>query len=210
MMETAVRDELRADYQVRREGIRRRLEEFRCVKSEDHFYELCYCLLTPQSSAAQCDKVIRELERLEFRNRELDPEPILRSHDGGYVRFHRTKAQRLRLLKSRYHEVVTLISSGLDTRSLRLALARTVKGIGMKEASHFLRNIGRTDVTIIDRHIIRNLIRFGYLADWPAGMTVKQYLRIESLFEAAASELGIPADELDLLLWSRETGFILK
>jgi thermostable 8-oxoguanine DNA glycosylase len=35
-------------------------------------------------------------------------------------------------------------------------------------------------------------------------------MEIEALFEDLAVTLGIPIDELDLLLWRRETGFLLK
>lgn len=80
----------------------------------------------------------------------------------------------------------------------------------MKEASHFLRNIGRTGVTIVDRHILKNLVRIGLLVEWPKSISEQNYLRIEALFEDLAEELGIPADELDLVLWSRETGMVLR
>jgi len=191
-------------------AIRQRLRDFAAVPREQYFYELCYCLLTPQSSAVQCDKVIRELERLDFRHMAIDPEPILRSHQGGYVRFHRTKAKRLTMLKDCFPDVRALLDAGLETVQLRTQLVAIVHGLGMKEASHFLRNTGHTGITIIDRHIIRNLVRMGFLAEWPAHISTKRYLEIEETFRDAARELDIPPDELDLLLWSRETGFILK
>jgi N-glycosylase/DNA lyase len=210
MMPSGLRKELLEEYLRYRDVIRRRLEDFRRVPARRYFYELCYCILTPQSSAAQCDKVVRELERLRFRTERFDPESLLRSHEGGYVRFHRTKARRLLLLNSCFSDVGRLLSSGRDTKALRVDLVQRVTGLGMKEASHFLRNIGRTDVTIIDRHIIRNLLRLGLISEWPRSISTKRYLHIEAIFESAALELGIPSDELDLLLWRRETGFILK
>jgi N-glycosylase/DNA lyase len=204
------RRELHAEHRRQREAIRARLRDFRHVPTERYFYELCFCLMTPQSSAAQCDKVARELERLNFRAAIFDPAPLLRSHEGGYVRFHHTKARRLEMLKLRFDDVDRLLIADVPTKECRSALVQLVSGLGLKEASHFLRNIGRTDVTIIDRHIIRNLIRLHLLEEWPSSVSPKKYLALETRFESLAEDLGIPADELDLLLWSRETGFILK
>jgi N-glycosylase/DNA lyase len=192
------------------EKIRMRLSEFRAVPPSRRFYELCFCLMTPQSSAAQCALVAAELERRRFFRKPFDPEQLLRSHEGGYVRFHRTKARRLLAARESFPAIAGLLLSGAHEKEIREALVARVDGLGYKEASHFLRNIGKTRVTIIDRHIIRNFIRLGLLDAWPASISRARYLALEALFEDTATALGMPPDELDLLLWSRETGFILK
>lgn len=203
-------DELRRAHAVHGADIRARLDEFRAVPPARYFYELCYCLMTPQSSALQCEAVAGELERRRFRESGFDPAPLLRSWNGGYVRFHNTKARRLLALRSGFGELVTLLESDTEDKTLRNSLARDVHGLGMKEASHFLRNIGRTRLAIVDRHIIRNLLRVGVLDAAPANLSPSRYLDIERRFEEFAAVTGIPADELDLLLWRRETGFVLK
>ena len=203
-------DELRAQHAASGADIRRRLEEFRAVPRARYFYELCYCLMTPQSSALQCAAVAAELERSGFREQPFDPAPLLRSWNGGYVRFHNTKARRLLALREHWTEIETKLDGGLQDKPLRDLLATEVNGLGMKEASHFLRNVGRTQLCIVDRHIIRNLLRLGVLDAWPKSISVRRYLDIERRFEDLAKRAGIPADELDLLLWQRETGFILK
>lgn len=203
-------DECRATHAEHAEEIRARLDEFRAVPPTRHFYELCYCLMTPQSSALQCAAVAAELEHRHFRDVAFDPAPLLRSWRNGYVRFHNTKARRLLALRARFEEVAAMMASDMEDKLLRNTLARTVDGLGMKEASHFLRNVGRTRVAIVDRHIIRNLIRSGVLDGEPAGISVRRYLDIERRFEDLADAMDIPADELDLLLWRRETGFVLK
>ncbi len=204
------RDELLARYEEHRPAIRTRLDEFRAVPAERHFYELCYCLMTPQSSALQCHAVATELERRGFREQPFDPAPLLRSWQNGYVRFHNTKARRLLEARESFPAIADLLAQPTEDKTLRNLLAQSVRGIGLKEASHFLRNIGRTRVTIVDRHILRNLVRLGALTEWPASISTKRYLAIEDLFEDLADALVIPADELDLLLWQRETGFVLK
>ena len=71
---------------------------------------------------------------------------------------------------------------GSDGRDLRAWLVREVKGLGWKEASHFLRNIGFRDLAILDRHILRNLRRHGVIRTIPASLPEKRYLAIEGRF----------------------------
>jgi len=202
--------ELQTQYAEHRDAIRARLDAFRAVPAERHFYELCYCLMTPQSSALQCHAVAEELERRGFRERPFDPASLLRSWENGYVRFHNTKALRLLEARDAFDGMAELLAADMEDKTLRNTIAGRIRGIGMKESSHFLRNIGRTRVTIVDRHILRNLVRLGALDTWPASISMRRYLAIELLFEDLAEALAIPADELDLLLWRRETGFVLK
>ncbi len=209
-MDPAAKNELLEDYASHRDAIRARLDEFRAVPPDRWFYELAYCLLTPQSSARQCYLVAQELERRDFFGAAFDPTPLLRSHEGGYVRFHNTKAERLLEAREAWPRIAQRLHDHDDDKALRNRLAETVKGLGFKEASHFLRNIGRTELTIVDRHILRNLVRLGVLPEWPPSISRRRYLEIEALFEDLAYTLGIPGDELDLLLWRRETGFVLK
>lgn len=203
-------DELRALHAELGAAIRLRLDEFRAVPRERYFYELCFCLMTPQSSALQCSSVAAELERRGFRETPFDPAPLLRSWQDGYVRFHNTKARRLLEAREGFASIEEMLDADMEDKPLRNQLATAVRGIGMKEASHFLRNIGRTQLSIVDRHIIRNLLRIGVLEEWPRSISFRRYLDIERRFEDLAFAAGIPADELDLLLWQRETGFVLK
>ncbi len=204
------RKELLETWSEHRTSIRARLSEFRAVPPKRHIYELFFCIMTPQSSAAQCALVAEELERRNFLLTEFDPTSLLRSFQGGYVRFHNTKARRLVALRHREHDLRDLLSRKISDKELRDVLATEIDGLGMKEASHFLRNIGKTDLTIVDRHILRNMIRLGALDSWPSSIPRRRYLEIERKFEDLSHELGIPPDELDLLLWQRETGFLLK
>jgi len=202
--------ELNAELKKHADEIHTRLAEFRAVPSTRYFYELSYCIMTPQSSAAQCGKVAAELERRGFLANVFNPESLLRSFEGGYVRFHRTKAQHLLALRNTFPTVLPALLGEDNSKVVRDILVKRISGLGMKEASHFLRNIGRTNLAIIDRHIIRNLIRFGLLPEWPKSISRKQYLALEETFENLANTLHIAMDELDLLLWRRETGVILK
>ena len=87
---------------------------------------------------------------------------------------------------------------------------KNIKGIGYKEASHFLRNIGFSGYAILDKHILNTLHELGVIASPKPPSTRDRYLQIEDRLKGFADDLGIHIDELDLLLWSEKTGEILK
>jgi N-glycosylase/DNA lyase len=202
--------ELKQRYVELRDMIRERLNHFAHVPTTEYFYELLYCLLTPQTSAANADHAVRKLYQLGFREREFDPEPIL-SNKEHYIRFHKTKSRHLLQVKGNYIRIATAISNGTQAFAMREWLVENVMGLGYKEATHFLRNIGKNGgLAILDRHILRNLLRYGVLRQEPQSLTKKIYIDIEQQFIQFSQTIGIPVDELDLLFWSMETGVIMK
>ena len=85
------------------------------------------------------------------------------------------------------------------------------KGIGYKEAGHFLRNIGfNQDLAILDRHILRNLKKLDVIDSFPESLTKRQYLTIEVKMMEFSEAIRIPMSHLDFVLWYKETGEILK
>ena len=201
--------ELRVEYASHKAAIRQRLAEFRGVRRSDYFFEMAYCILTPQSSAAHAAAAIDVLRTLNcWDDCDLLARTLARKEC--YIRFHRTKARRLAEAHVKFPEVASRLEYSLEGRTLRDWLVANVKGLGWKEASHFLRNIGYCNLAILDRHILKNLRHHGVLAGTPKTMTRKNYLAIEELFALFAGHIGLTLDELDLLFWSRETGKILK
>lgn len=206
---TSSRDELPRLFAERRAAIQERLTEFANVPRSEYFYELVYCLLTPQSSAVNAGKAVRLLREHDLLHRDVDPEPLLHQKDF-YIRFHKTKAKHLLGIKCQLETIVLHLANGSSDCELREWLIGNVRGLGWKEASHFLRNVGHRDLAILDRHILKNLVRFGVIRRLPKTLTPKRYRSIEKRFLAFAREVGISMDELDLLFWSMETGEILK
>jgi N-glycosylase/DNA lyase len=202
---------LREEHAQRWKVIRSRLAEFALVPHDEWFFELAYCLLTPQSSARSAALAIEALRAAGFPEAPVDPVQALRGN-GYYIRFHLTKSRHLLAAAARRMEIVGAVAAarGSDGRELRGWLVREVKGLGWKEASHFLRNIGFRDLAILDRHILRNLRRHGVIRTIPASLPERKYLAIEGAFLAFAAAAGVSMDELDLVFWSRETGEILK
>lgn len=203
-------DGLLRHYRTFKDPIRIRLKEFAAVPPSEYFYELVYCLLTPQSSAVNADAVVSKLRAGDFFERGSDAEAILRD-PAHYIRFHRVKARRLQAARDRHDETMRILSADLAPLDLRDALVHHVNGFGLKEATHFMRNIGRNGgLAILDRHILRNLVRFGAIRSIPETLTRKKYLLIERRFDRFAREIGISLDELDLAFWSMETGEVRK
>src|SRR5256885_472458 len=218
---TVVRDEssiqsLQALYQERKEAIQKRLAEFRQVmqwKDEEVFAELCFCLLTPQSSAKVCWEAVTALKErtLLLKGQPSELEPLLKS-----VRFSDSKAKYIVEARDMFSndgklQLKSRISTFSNPFELREWFVENVKGVGYKEASHFLRNIGLGEgFAILDRHILRNLNRLGGIPEIPVSITNKRDLEIEREVRKFAAEVGIPLADLDLLFWSRETGWIFK
>ncbi len=209
-------EELQVLYRERRDEIQKRLEEFRQVmqwRDEDVFAELCFCLLTPQSSAKTCWDAVTRLKQqtLMLKGTAVQLEPLLKA-----VRFGESKARYIVEARNMFSkdgrlEVKPRLASFYNPFELREWLVEEVKGLGYKEASHFLRNIGLgEEFAILDRHILRNLNRLGVISEIPTTITKKRYLEIEEKLRRFAEKIGIPMADLDLLFWSRETGWIFK
>ncbi len=209
--------ELKREYNSIRKDIEKRLAEFSLIRergsSEDIFYELMFCLMTPQSKAELCwASVIRVRKRdiLKVKNSE----EILDDMTG--VRFKFKKSSYILEARDRFYKngsfnIKETISEFSDVFKMREWLVNEVKGIGLKEAGHFLRNIGLgRDITILDRHILKNLKRFSVIEDIPASITPSKYFDIEKKMIRFSEKIGIPPDHLDLLFWYREAGKIFK
>lgn len=203
-------DELLQKFSLRQNEIKKRLEDFKKIPPSCYFYELAYCVLTPQSSAANAMKAQFALESHNFLTLDIDPMPLLHQPDY-YIRFHKTKSRWLVEMKKNFPEILTVVSDGNSPFATREWLVSNVKGLSYKEATHFLRNIGLNGtLAILDRHIMKNLKYFGVIRTIPATLTKKRYLAIEKKFQRFAEAIGISVNELDLLFWSNETGEILK
>ena len=205
-------------YEMRKGGIRNRLEEFKDVfnqPDEKLFSELAFCILTPQSKAITSWNAIQALEKngLLLKGTRERIRPFIQA-----VRFADNKSKYLiearKLFSENGRVNIKEKLSGFkdDPVLLRDWLLKNVKGFGMKESSHFIRNIGlsQNQLAILDVHILKNLKEFGVIEDIPKSLTKKKYLEIEAKMKRFADKIGINLDELDILLWSKETGIIFK
>ncbi|MGI8542518.1 MAG: N-glycosylase/DNA lyase [Aridibacter sp.] len=85
-----------------------------------------------------------------------------------------------------------------------------IKGLGYKEASHYLRNIGFKGYAILDKHVLRSMAELKIIDDPKPPNNRSRYLTYEQFLKKFAERLKIDFDEMDLVLWSMKTGEILK
>ena len=91
-----------------------------------------------------------------------------------------------------------------------LVQEKGIKGLGYKEASHYLRNIGFTGYAILDKHVLNCLTELKIIDDPKPPNTRSRYLMVEEKLKHLTEMTQIDFDELDLVLWSMKTGVILK
>jgi len=192
-------------YEKRKDAITAKLNNFCNLSENEQFKEMLFCLLTPQSNAKKCWQAVEELSKLkEFNFQNVSD--ILKTR----TRFHNNKTNYILEAENTWKLIKVKIDSA-DKIELRNFIAEIVKGYGLKEASHFLRNIGKSEnkIAILDRHILRNLKDLGIIDDEKI-KNKKHYLEIEQKFLDFSDKIGIQIDELDLLFWSKENGEIFK
>ena len=185
-----------------------RIQEFHAIPRDSPdrlFEELCYCILTANFSA-QRGALIHEQLKACFHT---DPKETLEQklRHCGY-RFPAIRAGFIAAAATQKHILATAINT-LRGEERRTWLVQNIQGLGYKEASHFLRNIGFDDYAIIDTHIMDLLARH-HLLTQPKTLTKNRYLSIETTLREIATTARLTLAELDLYLWYMETGTILK
>jgi len=174
--------------------------------NKEIFKELCFCILTANFNAERCIKISEKIGNgfLNLSEDRLAEElKVL-----GY-RYPRNRAKYIVEARRHIDSLKEIMENFKDESELRKWLVENVKGIGYKEASHFLRNIGFSNLAIIDFHIIDILAKYR-LIQKPKTLTKRKYLEIENLLRRIAKKLNVSLAELDLYLWYMETGKILK
>lgn len=184
----------------------REFKENRYKPITEIFKELCFCILTANFSAEKCMR-IQEVIDNGFINLPIN-ELAERLRSLGH-RYPTLRAKYIVEARKIIHQLNEVLHSSIDERELREWLVRNVKGLGYKEASHFLRNIGFMNLAIIDFHIINVLSKYG-LIDKPKTLTKRKYMNIEKTLSELSKKSRLSLGELDLYLWYIETGKILK
>ena len=210
---------IRATHRARKKEIQARLREFETVWQEGSderlWEELVYCIFTAGASARMGLKSVDAVRPLlkdggrEEMTRALTqagahrfpvarPGYIVVARD--YLREQCPRGLRVRL---------TNFASAVERRDW-LAQDKQIKGLGYKEASHFLRNIGLKGHAILDKHVLRCLADLKAIENPKPPTTRRRYLEVEERLRTVARDLKINFDELDLVLWSMKTGEVLK
>ncbi|HOJ50266.1 MAG TPA: N-glycosylase/DNA lyase [Spirochaetota bacterium] len=175
-------------------------------------YELFFCILTPQSKARNAGKIVDLLkDKISIIN---DFDKL--SNELRFVRFKNHKAAYIQYAYKKFKPYGNISLKEIieeykdDIIKLRDIIVKEVKGIGYKEASHFLRNIGLgKNIAILDRHILDIMLKLKIIDKIP-NLSRKEYLRLELLLKDFSLSINIPLDELDFLFWYIKTKDIYK
>lgn len=216
-------EEIKGHYRENLQEIENRLEKFRELREgSDYrlFMELCFVILTSQSSAKKAWKAVEELDsqNLLLEGDRSEIAEVLQEHEiqyeqnkTGYILDNR-KFLSQPTLKNPTNELK--LREKLDLENLektREWLVGNIKGISWKGASHFLRNIGYGDeFAIISNYITRNMLKLGLVEDAEPPTDREEYVEQEEKMRELAEELEIDIQALDLVLWSMETGEVFK
>jgi N-glycosylase/DNA lyase len=212
-------ENIRATREARGPQIRARLAEFRDVwesgSDERLWEELVYCIFTAGASARMG---LRSIEAVRHLLLEGSREEMTRALvEAGAHRYPAARPGYIVVTRDYLREDCGMrlrerLNGFTDPHARRDWLARTrdIKGLGYKEASHYLRNIGFSGYAILDKHILRSLAELGVVDSPEPPPTRARYLETEERLREFASRVQIDFDELDLVLWSMKTGEILK
>ena len=194
-----------------------RINEFKLIwKEADEkrlFQELAFCILTPQSKAKNAWRAVSSLYESGILFNATS-EKI--SNELNIVRFKNNKARyiidaRNLFANSDGFKIKNLLNDAGGVFEKRKWLVKNVKGIGFKEASHYLRNIGFVEnIAILDRHILKNLKIYNVINEIPKSLTFDKYIRIENKMKDFSREINISLEFLDFVFWYKETGEIFK
>jgi len=190
-----------------KELVENKIKEFKEIgKSEEKtFKELCFCILTANFNAEKAIKMQNEIDDgfINWDKNKLEEKLKKLGH-----RFASKRAEYI-VEARKYLHLNKLLEKFPDEKKARKWLVKNIKGIGYKEASHFLRNIGYENVAILDFHILDLLEKYKIIKK-PKSLTKRRYMEIEKILEKMAERAKLSLAELDLYLWYIETGKILK
>ena len=189
------------------EVLEKREEFIRIGKSgsEDLFSELCFCILAANTSAEmglRVQKVIGSRRFLSLPQEELSS--LLKRVK---YRFYNVRSKFIVNARWIAPELPELVASS-DREGAREYLVSNVDGIGYKEASHFLRNVGIFDFAILDKHVQAMLLPG--LNEKIGSLTTKRYLELEGVFKKISERFELEPGIMDLYMWKIATGRIIK
>lgn len=210
-------EKIRETYSARDLEIKKKIAEFADIwkygTDEKLWEEMVFCFFTGGCSARMGLRSIDAVRPIILTG---DHEELMNALVGkhrypraraGYIVASRDFLQEHCQMKLR--EKLNSFTDDLARRDW-LVKEKRIKGLGYKEASHFLRNIGLKGYAILDKHILRSMAELGIIDDPTPPNTRTRYLNIENKLKELAKLSKIDFDELDLVLWSMKTGEILK
>ncbi len=209
--------ELKNIYLKIRKDIEKKRVEFRknFNSNKKIFSELIFCILTPQSKAEVCDRALKNLMKKDLLFHANTKELLKELKE---IRFRNKKTKYILEAKKFFTKngklvIKKILKEFKDAKDVREFLVKNIRGIGYKEASHFLRNIafeGYKNLAILDRHVLRSLKKLKIIDSIPKSLSKNKYLEIEEKMKNLAKKLNTDLFSLDFVLWYKASGRIFK
>lgn len=175
------------------------VKRFKKQKTKDEvFYNLCFCTLVPQTKFKIVLRVVGALKQENFYVKTICREDLLKLISS--IRFKNRKVDYLLFNKHKFEDfwskLSIMLESESDTRAIRTFVVNETKGLGLKAASHFLRNLGIEDLAIVDTHILQHLHIYDKKFD---------YFSVENEIQNQANQLGVSIAVYDALIWGQQS-----
>jgi N-glycosylase/DNA lyase len=171
-----------------------------------------FCVLSSQFNAHKAadiaDKILQSVPFFDYALPIFAMEEacykFLSSEHVGY-RFPKVRARQISLcwfpfsqIKDEYQEFIRSCGSEESARDI---IIETFPGIGLKQASMFLRNIGACrNLSVIDVHVLFYLrVCHGWNVDQ---LTPRLYLQAEEILRNDASRYDLDLNSFDVIVWS--------
>ncbi|WP_414836753.1 hypothetical protein [Candidatus Nanohalococcus occultus] len=214
--------DVESQYEEVKDTAAQRMDQFHSLRDSSNerlFQELVFVILSSQTDAEQAWNAAAKLEELNLlRGTEAEIVEILEQYD---IQYERKKAEQIVKARNELSQPTLTNPTNELTIKERLPLenpekarkwlVENIPGIGLKGASHFLRNTGYgEDLGIASRHTLAVLDELGLLEDASPPSNIEEYAKMEEAMRELGEELGIPAGAIDLVLWSMKTGKVFR
>lgn len=208
---------IKESYEIKGTSIKKRIKEFKAIgESSDNkqlFEEMAYCIFTAGASAKMGLNAVNATRGIIHHASASELSDRLK----GVYRFPNIRSKYVvhtrDYISREYNMDIRTMLGSFDNQLQRrkfLATNKDIKGLGFKEASHFLRNIGFRGYAILDKHIVNCMHELGLISSTKPPATESRYMELEEKLKKFSTLNNIDFDDLDLLLWSEKTGTILK
>jgi len=197
------------------------------MTEDDLWFELCLCILSSNVPFESASSVLEHLKRKGFLSKEylLENKEAIRilvkelsrpiylppRKDGNLrrYRFPYTKASQIvnaaKVIYKEEYSIKSLLSKSKSAYKARDFLTKRVSGIGLKQSSLFLRNIGyASSLAIIDTHVLSFLgkLELSQDSEMIRPLSKERYRNIEIKLQALARELNTELSLLDFAIWT--------
>lgn len=208
---TDLQEYIAANYNV---GLRHYKKTFLTDRTDsvEVFYLFVFCLLVPGGRATRTKEAVSILRQLDYLNKEYDRTELIESISH-LVRFPSQKVDRLIEFKIMWPVFNKWLFQAMEYKlsavKVRENIVNNIQGFGYKAASHALRNLGYTNLAVIDTHILKYAKQWlpfaGENVSYPGSQ--KRYLYMEDCFRRwSQTRFGLDPCILDWFIWSKESG----